>query len=574
MGILEGDNMKGKRVVACGPFYGELGWSLSGWSGAIRHVAFNNEYKDREFLVMDYAGRYPIYHDFATLVPLPTWFTSAGLQQASYDVVGMNPDLYSKLIKYFRRFYEDADDVYEIRPPRGHTFEVVDGFTQNWVQLKPTMQMRSVREVMLNQTGMQDKDIVVVMPRHRKGVGQHHADGNLDTSFSDSRNWPPPYWQELIVNLLKMDVCVVISGTRDGVPPLNIEHPNLIDLSYFDNVKLMDLTLAFMEKAMVCVSSQSGGTHLGLQAGCPSFIFGHEKQRHMVKSNPLNTAVCFFETPLPYTTEPAKIFDELLSFSSLVSKKIHKPRMRGNDEFIENITGQSLVNSNICGICGGVYSHSGVADLLRCGSCGLLKKIEVPKKEKIMVYLEQSVLGYVGNTDKQEERTKEAEFQLDMIEKHCTGRKMFDVGCASGLFMSVARGKGWTCDGNDVSKGAVVTAKDVFGVDIRYGMLEDLEIDNDYNCFVLWHTLEHTISPVSTLKFCYDHMVPGGILQVAVPLKEGQDLITRYEYEHNYEFSRDNLVKLLNKCGFEPVYEEERAPNEDTQINVIARRVG
>ena len=102
--------MKGELVVACGPFVGELGWEMFGFSSVVRAIKQDDTFAGYKTLVMTRAGHYPIYRGVADLlVPLPSWYTSLGLEGASYGAVGLTAELFGELIRYFRRFYKGAE---------------------------------------------------------------------------------------------------------------------------------------------------------------------------------------------------------------------------------------------------------------------------------------------------------------------------------------------------------------------------------------------------------------------------------------------------------------------------------
>ena len=78
-------SMKGEKVLAVGPFIGEFGWELMGFSSIIRFMRTDPTFNGYKIAVFSHAGRYPIYHNFVDLfVPLPSWYTNYGFPQASY----------------------------------------------------------------------------------------------------------------------------------------------------------------------------------------------------------------------------------------------------------------------------------------------------------------------------------------------------------------------------------------------------------------------------------------------------------------------------------------------------------
>ena len=323
----------GEKIVAAGPFIGELGWELMGFSGIVRYLKNQDVYKDHKFLVMTHQSRYPIYHDFADqIVPLPSWFTNAGYESASYDAIGLHPLIYGDLIKYFRRFYPDnLDELYELRPPRGHNTDFRLLHPHAWRRLASSKLGKDIRESIIGKD--LNRKLFVVMPRYRVGV---HQGGNSE--FNDARNWHPLYWQELIARLSNDGHILVIAGTKNGIPPINYNIPGVINLSNLDSAYLMDATLAFMEIATGTICSVSGGTHLSVQAACPTWILGHERYRHTIECNPLETPCMFLEAGLPYSNvNVEQAYSSVSDFIELISERVHTDRMEFIRKDIEHI---------------------------------------------------------------------------------------------------------------------------------------------------------------------------------------------------------------------------------------------
>lgn len=308
--------MKGENVVVCGPFVGELGWELMGFSGIVRAIKSDEIFNPWEFVVMSRAGHYPLYRGVADLfVPLPSWYTSLGLESASYGAVGLTIEIYSELLRYLRRFYKNATTVHEFRTPTYHEPNFVEVYRHVYNKLTPTDGARQVRDGLL--ADVTPGPIVVVMPRYRAGVTQQGND-----EFSQARNWHPLYWQYVIDKLSKKGFVVAVSGTRNGIPQIDYNLPNVIPVFSIDPLYIMDVTLAFMEKALCTVCSQSGGTHLSLQAGCPTWVLGHERVRHSIQCNPLETVCAYLETGLPYSNVlPEVALNSIMQFIQYLTEE-------------------------------------------------------------------------------------------------------------------------------------------------------------------------------------------------------------------------------------------------------------
>lgn len=96
--------------------------------------------------------------------------------------------------------------------------------------------------------------------------------------------------------------------------------------------------------------------------------------------------------------------------------------------------------------------------------------------------------------------------------------RLLDVGAGLGTFVALAKQDGWAVDGTELSETAVRYALERYGIDLRLGQLEALELDRGcYNLVTLWHVLEHVPSPASTLAICHELLAPGGLLIMAMP---------------------------------------------------------
>ena len=96
--------------------------------------------------------------------------------------------------------------------------------------------------------------------------------------------------------------------------------------------------------------------------------------------------------------------------------------------------------------------------------------------------------------------------------------RLLDVGAGLGTFVALAKQDGWMVDGTEVSETAVRYALERYGIELRLGQLEAMDLDSGrYDLVTLWHVLEHVSSPASTLARCHELLAPGGFLIMAMP---------------------------------------------------------
>lgn len=105
----------------------------------------------------------------------------------------------------------------------------------------------------------------------------------------------------------------------------------------------------------------------------------------------------------------------------------------------------------------------------------------------------------------------------ELVKSHATGKRLLDVGAGLGTFLAEARDDGWEVSGTEVSKSAIAKARELFGIEISEGQLEEVSLKGPYDVVTLWHVLEHLPSPSRGLDLARRLLRPGGLLVVAVP---------------------------------------------------------
>jgi SAM-dependent methyltransferase len=150
--------------------------------------------------------------------------------------------------------------------------------------------------------------------------------------------------------------------------------------------------------------------------------------------------------------------------------------------------------------------------------------------------------------------------RLGVIEDCVSRGRLLDVGCATGFFLDLARGKGWEVVGTEVSEFGAQVARERFGLDVRLGTLEDLRLDTgSFDCVTMWDVIEHVADPTRELEEVRRILRAGGVLSLITPdvgSPVARALGSRWEEfrrvrEHIYFFSRRTMAELLRKAGFE-----------------------
>jgi len=258
--------------VIASMFIGELGWYLQRYQGYMRYLK-QEVYKDYKFLIVVDPALHVFVNDFVGwTVDLPEWFKELKLDTDCYEAVLPEstpgsltpPEVYSKLIEYIKRLYNNESGKL-ILPPRGCNL-----FIENQPQIFTRYTNKNLLE--------SDKPILSIIPRKR--------------SRAPDRNVPEYIWRE-VVEVLKSQFKIVLLGTPNGACLADYEDKDVINLISYNEPNKTEETIRYLNNSMCSISSQSGGTHISLLSGCPSYIIGHERDRHAVTENRLNTPVTF-----------------------------------------------------------------------------------------------------------------------------------------------------------------------------------------------------------------------------------------------------------------------------------------
>lgn len=152
-------------------------------------------------------------------------------------------------------------------------------------------------------------------------------------------------------------------------------------------------------------------------------------------------------------------------------------------------------------------------------------------------------------------------FRRKRIEGIAKKRRILDIGCGRGVFLSNMREHGWETFGLELNEETAWNARQALGLDIKTGRLFDARFQGGFfDVITIWHVLEHMPDPALTIKECNRTMKPGGLMVIAVPNFGSMQakLSGRYWFHldvpyHLYHFNLENLMFLLEKYSFKIV---------------------
>ncbi|MBI4644112.1 MAG: class I SAM-dependent methyltransferase [Deltaproteobacteria bacterium] len=141
------------------------------------------------------------------------------------------------------------------------------------------------------------------------------------------------------------------------------------------------------------------------------------------------------------------------------------------------------------------------------------------------------------------------------------GSRLLEIGCATGELLALAHSRGALTMGVEISEYAAQVAKERYGLEVRVGDLEHLDIPAEsFDIILALEVIEHVLSPRAFLKEIALFLAPGGLVVLSTPnyacgrqLKE-EWLGFRTSFEHLYFFTPEVLVHMAGSEGLDLLY--------------------
>ncbi len=140
------------------------------------------------------------------------------------------------------------------------------------------------------------------------------------------------------------------------------------------------------------------------------------------------------------------------------------------------------------------------------------------------------------------------EHQVNAVRRHggMEGRRVLDIGCGGGLFLSKMKQAGTDVMGIELSDTRAHYAKTKHGLNVIKRTIEDKywrEFHGTFDVVTLWDVIEHVNYPLATLRAAADMLKPGGILLIDTPCR---DAFYHRFGELTYKLSRGRYPTFLN----------------------------
>jgi 2-polyprenyl-3-methyl-5-hydroxy-6-metoxy-1,4-benzoquinol methylase len=194
-----------------------------------------------------------------------------------------------------------------------------------------------------------------------------------------------------------------------------------------------------------------------------------------------------------------------------------------------------MISSVPCALCGAA-TYRPVVDMgwrriLRCTSCGLVRADPLPTFEE---KLASETNDYESDVACPEVQELFKNYHRDYVEDPIILRMkqhlgdlertlggpgtLLDIGAATGIFLHLARERGWNPTGIELCAERAAAASQEFDVPIIPGLFTAEVFDGRrFDAATMLDVVEHTTEPLAMLRNAYRVLRPGGAVFVAVP---------------------------------------------------------
>jgi 2-polyprenyl-3-methyl-5-hydroxy-6-metoxy-1,4-benzoquinol methylase len=154
-------------------------------------------------------------------------------------------------------------------------------------------------------------------------------------------------------------------------------------------------------------------------------------------------------------------------------------------------------------------------DIVQCRRCGHVSSVPQLDAEGLLAHYSEVVDD--AYLVEEPARRELFDWVLNKVSGYpVRGRRLLEVGSHLGLFLDVARGRGWQARGVEPSRWAVETGRRRFDVDLEQGSIEALQAEpGSGDVIVMLDVLEHLERPVEALRLLREAVDGEGLLALS-----------------------------------------------------------
>ena len=205
--------------------------------------------------------------------------------------------------------------------------------------------------------------------------------------------------------------------------------------------------------------------------------------------------------------------------------------------------------------------------LVECLGCGFVYLSPRPNAAEIGRYypahyaLHQSTLAEESSGFLRQMGRFNVGQRCDVVLSRKSSGSLLDVGSSTGDFLAAMQARGgWQVQGLEPSVAAAERARQVYGVPVHQGYLDDAPYAAEsFDAVTLWDVFEHVPQPLETLRQIHALLRPSGVLAMSLPNRDALDArlfrscwIGYDVPRHLSVFSRADITRAVVGSGFDP----------------------
>lgn len=204
-----------------------------------------------------------------------------------------------------------------------------------------------------------------------------------------------------------------------------------------------------------------------------------------------------------------------------------------------------------------VFSERGRNRVVVCRACGLYYVTPIPTAEAGAAEVTSSGKYTSDQLAKRAFFRRRAEVLLERVEQLTPVGRLLDVGCAIGTELLVARERGWSATGIELSRSSAEIARRA-GLEVIERPIEAAGLSPaSFDVVTANHVLEHVPRPGVMLQQIHRVLAPDALLFLSLPnVRAWWFYVKRERYgwtfqdDHFVHFSTATLGRLLERHGF------------------------
>jgi SAM-dependent methyltransferase len=228
----------------------------------------------------------------------------------------------------------------------------------------------------------------------------------------------------------------------------------------------------------------------------------------------------------------------------------------------------------VCPYCGSKSARKWYADggdpVNRCFECDLIYRERSDNEKSWNEYYRKQYFQDFAEEQGGVLRASIYEEALEIIGRNTVPGSLFDIGAGSGTFLAMAKEKGWSVTGQEISAGCCRVAREKYGLELIQKELNTLCLpSNAFDAVTMINVFDHLVEPWLLLGDIHRSLKTGGILYIRVPngslhgigyrfssiVPRGylRDKVQKFFVLHRYHVTPRFIRTLFGHYAFKPV---------------------